>query len=52
MTVMGNESIVGFTQAGWPLLQLDLYTVQLGCGLCLITLCYNYTGPSVCCGTL
>lgn len=38
MTLVGNESVVGFTQAGWPLLRLDLYTVQLGCGLRLITL--------------
>lgn len=50
--IVGNESSVGFTQVGWPLPQLDLYTVRLGCDLCLITLCYNYSGPSVCFGTV
>lgn len=52
MIVVGDEAIVGVTQVRWLLLQLDLYTAQLGCGLCLTTLCYRYTGPSVSCGTV
>lgn len=47
MSIVGNESTMGFTQVGWPLPPLALYAVQSGCGWCLITLYPHYTMPSV-----